>query len=138
MLFTEEYPLVLNHGEISALKILTDPSTGHITGIVGWSEAKVLPFGMDLWGLENVLGYMNSTGWHYHSNHVALRDLFWGTFQREAIDVGSNIDVIDIARMAGIFLRYGLRKLSGAGETVVVGTEHTAFSYIEAFCADEE
>ena len=35
-------------------------TTGQITGIIDWAEAEVLPFGLALYGLENLLGYMGT------------------------------------------------------------------------------
>ena len=64
------------------MNIIVDPKTGHTTGVVDWSEAKILPFGVSLWGLENTLGYMDSQGWHYLDNHRELEDLFWRTFEQ--------------------------------------------------------
>ena len=44
------------------MNILVSPITGRITGIIDWAEAKVLPFGLALYGLENLLGYMGPGG----------------------------------------------------------------------------
>ncbi|KAK8850934.1 Tudor domain-containing protein 15 [Apiospora arundinis] len=57
-------PFVLTHGDISESNILVDPDDGRITGIIDWAEAEVSPFGLALWGLESILGYMNPEGWH--------------------------------------------------------------------------
>jgi hypothetical protein len=73
------------------MNILVDPNTGHITGVVDWAEAGILPFGISLWGFENALGYMDSQGRHYYSYHCALMDLFWQTFER-AVGGVSNAD----------------------------------------------
>jgi hypothetical protein len=54
------------------MNIFVDPNTKHVTGIVDWAEAMILPFGISLWGLENILGYMDSQGWHYYKNHQKL------------------------------------------------------------------
>jgi hypothetical protein len=61
-LFDASYPLALNHGDLSGLNIFVDPSTGRITGIIDWAEATIGPFGMSLWGLENLLGFMDGQG----------------------------------------------------------------------------
>ena len=41
-------------------------------------------FGLALWGVENVLGYMDGEGWHYFSNYEQLEKLFWTTFEDES------------------------------------------------------
>jgi hypothetical protein len=45
-------------------------------GVIDWAEAEILPFGCALWGLENVLGFMDLHGWHYFDSHKELEDLF--------------------------------------------------------------
>ena len=69
--------MALNHGDLSEMNILVDPDTGHITGIIDWVKAKVCPFGIPLWGLENILGNMNARGWHCHLT-TTLSELSFG------------------------------------------------------------
>lgn len=134
LLFTSTYPLALNHGDLSGMNILVDPNTGHITGVIDWAEATICPFGISLWGLENFLGSMNAQGWHYHLHHQALRDLFWQIFE-DSVGGLSRDDkgVIEIARMAGLFLQYSFNWGSVSQEPVREGT--TSFVYLDAFCA---
>lgn len=125
--------MTLNHGDLSGLNIFVDPSTGHITGIIDWSEATISPFGISLWGLENLLGLMDSLGWHYYPNCDALRDLFWQTFELAAGGLSAKEKrVIQIARMAGLFLRYGFSWANGSQEPVKKGS--ISFRYLDAFC----
>ncbi|KAH6649586.1 hypothetical protein F5144DRAFT_607715 [Chaetomium tenue] len=49
-------PLALTHGDLCEMNLLVDPATGRLTGVVDWAEARALPFGLALYGLENVLG----------------------------------------------------------------------------------
>ncbi|PNY23781.1 Uncharacterized protein TCAP_06272 [Tolypocladium capitatum] len=88
------------------MSLLINPETGCVTGIVDWAEARILPFGFSIWGLENVLGYMDSKGWHYYDNRREPQDLFWQPFLGEARNA-SDIDLqfIRAARMAGLFCR---------------------------------
>ena len=58
------------------MNILVDPETGHMTGIIDQIDAKVLPFGISLWGFRNILGYMDATRWHYYENYESLEALF--------------------------------------------------------------
>ncbi len=108
LLFTSTYHLILSHDDLCEMNIFVDPNTGHMTGIIDWAEARILPFGISLWGFENILGYMDSQGWHYYNDHHKLENLFWQTFG-EIVGGVSEADrqAIRVARMAGLFLRYG-------------------------------
>ena len=64
------YPQVLTHGDLCPMNIHVSPTTGGVTGIIDWAEAEVLPFGLALYGLENLLGYMGPEGWR----HFEIRD----------------------------------------------------------------
>ena len=134
LLFTSTYPLVLNHDDLCEMNISVDPNTGHITGVVDWADARVLPFGISLWGFENMLGYMDSDGWHYYTNHCELESLFWQTFE-VAIGGVSEPDrqAIRVARMAGFFLHYGFVWEDGVRETPAKEPD-SALRYLNAFC----
>jgi len=132
-LFTSTYPLVLSHDDLCEMNIFVDPYTGHITGIIDWADARILPFGISLWGFENMLGWMDSQGWHYYNNHHKLEDLFWHTFER-TVDGVSETDkqAIRVARMPGFFLRYGFVWEDGVRE-IPAKEPDSAFRYLDAF-----
>ena len=134
LLFTSTYPLVLSHDDLCEMNIFVDPNTGHLTGIIDWAEARILPFGIALWGFENILGYMDSQGWHYYSNHHKLENLFWQTFE-EIVGGVSEADrqAIRVARMAGFFLRYGFVWEDGVRE-IPVKEPDSDLRYLDAFC----
>ncbi|KAJ9130269.1 Mus38-like protein [Pleurostoma richardsiae] len=73
-LFSGALPYVLSHQDLCEMNILTNTRTGNITGIVDCAEARILPFGFSLWGFENILGYMDSKGWHYYDNCRELQE----------------------------------------------------------------
>ena len=58
------------------MNLLVNPNTGNITGIVDWVESRILPFDFALYGLENLLGRMDSEGWHYYDRCRELESLF--------------------------------------------------------------
>jgi hypothetical protein len=121
------------------MNILIDSKTGNITGIVDWAEAGILPFGFSLWGLENVLGYMDSEGWHYYNNRRELEDLFWGTFREKAKNISdTSLQLIRTARMAGLFFRYGFVVEGKAVKSVVDTTDASSLAYLDAFCTTHE
>ncbi|KAJ5719049.1 Protein kinase-like protein [Penicillium malachiteum] len=104
-LFADDYPMVLNHGDLLENNILVDRNTGKLTGIVDWRDAEVGPFAMQLCGLENILGIRKTTCMAFHPRHLELRQLFWKTLFHEMGDVSEEMKVvIQTARMVGIFL----------------------------------
>ncbi len=124
-------PLVLTHGDLCEMNLLVDPATGQLTGVVDWAEARILPFGLALYGLENVLGWMDGEGWHYFEQAPALRESFWRAFQ-EQTGVGEEMmESIEVARMVGLFYRYGF-VFDGKEIVRVVG--EGGMRYSDAFC----
>ncbi|KAH8697302.1 hypothetical protein BGW36DRAFT_397058 [Talaromyces proteolyticus] len=73
ILFTHTHPLVLRRGDLCEMDIIIDPEQ---------AEAKILPFGMSLWGVQNMLDVMNSTDWHYYEIRLCLEGLFWDVFYK--------------------------------------------------------
>lgn len=136
LLFSGALPFVLSHGDLCEMNLLINPETGNITGIVDWAEARILPFGFSLWGFENILGFMDSKGWHYYDNRDELEDLFWRTFSSEAPDASKvDLELIRIGRMAGLFCRYGL-VMEGKDLKGTIGPSHSSsLAYLDAFCS---
>lgn len=138
-LFSGAVPFVLNHGDLCEMNLLINSETGDITGIVDWAEARILPFGFSLWGLENVLGCMDSEGWHYYNNRRELEDLFWQTFWGEASNASdTDLQFIRAARMAGLFCRYGFIVEGKAVKSVVDQSDASSLAYLDAFCATDD
>lgn len=125
-------PFVITHGDLNESNILVDDD-GHITAVIDWAESRILPFGISLWGLENVLGYMDGTGWHYHDNAKELRDEFWRVFEINVGGIQEEVKKnIRLARMAGLFLRYGFEQ-DGSARGKVRDTDF-ALRYADSFC----
>ncbi|RFU78036.1 kinase [Trichoderma arundinaceum] len=71
----------LTHGDLLPGNIMVDAKTGRLTGLIDWAEAEWLPFGMALYGIEEVLGEdVESEGFRYYEDHTELRRLFWKKF----------------------------------------------------------
>ncbi|KAJ5143352.1 uncharacterized protein N7515_002139 [Penicillium bovifimosum] len=134
-LFSGALPFVLTHGDLCEMNILIDPESGKLTGIVDWAEARILPFGFSLWGFENVLGFMNSKGWHYYDNRRELESLFWKIFREEAeVFADDDLILIQRARAAGLFCRYGFIS-DGLGVNSVVGQPSpSSLAYLDGIC----
>ena len=114
------------------MNIMVD-ADGNIVGIIDWADARVLPFGVSLYGLENILGHMDGEGWHYCHNHLELRALFWSIFKEQAGEISdTDMHSIMVARRAGLFMRYGF---------TWDGNKHTPNKddpYLDAFCITKE
>lgn len=76
-LFDQNYPQVLTHGDFSITNILVDEESFEITGIVDWSLAAIMPFGMDLDILFLTTGFMTLEGWIDYACKQRLLDIFW-------------------------------------------------------------
>ncbi|KAF2459212.1 hypothetical protein BDY21DRAFT_301259 [Lineolata rhizophorae] len=133
LLFSEGYPAVLTHGDLCEMNFLVDSETGHLTGVIDWAEAGILPFGCALWGLENILGFMDTHGWHYFDSYQVLEDLFWQTFKDV---VGEPLDekwrAINVARRIGILFRYGFRWDKVSQQRIII-EDDPGMKYLDAF-----
>jgi len=113
----------------------------HITGIIDWADAKILPFGLNLSALDNCLGYMNASGWHYGTNRFKLERSFWQTFGELVGGVNEEQkEAIEVARTFGIFLAHGLvfqGDLQGEKERVAVESD-SAMKYLDALIVLEK
>ncbi|KAL4791098.1 hypothetical protein BDV19DRAFT_371215 [Aspergillus venezuelensis] len=114
-LFDADYPAVLTHGDLSQANILVDGDTFEITGIVDWSLASILPFGMDFEALYGSLGYQDLEGWHEYACRPRLLEVFWHEFWvATGIDhEGKRARVRRSAEGAGkivAYLRYAFRR----------------------------
>lgn len=71
---------MLAHCDLSETNILMDSDTGHITGLVDWSLATVMPFDFELDVLLLLTGFRDREGWHDYSCKSKLVLEFWETF----------------------------------------------------------
>ncbi|KAH6634521.1 hypothetical protein B0J18DRAFT_22484 [Chaetomium sp. MPI-SDFR-AT-0129] len=138
-LFSEDYPLVLTHGDFSERNILANPTTGEITGIIDWAEVGILPFGFMLYGLDNLLGYLTPDGWVFYDATDDLRDEFWSVFCELVDGVSqSEMELVHLARQAGLFLRYGIPYKPGRKGVVGVGGTDTTLKVLTGLLCPEE
>lgn len=77
MLFSDKYLQVLTHGDFTKTNVLIDPDTYETTGIVDWSLASVLPFGVELDCHFLMTGCMDLDGWHNYACRERLWEAFW-------------------------------------------------------------
>ena len=137
-LFHPRYPQVLTHGDLCAMNILVSPTTGGVTGIIDWAEAEVLPFGLALYGLENLLGNMGPEGWRYFEIRDELEQRFWDQLwdsiagSRAPPDDGIR-HTVTIARQVGVLMQYGFLWEDGTVERAVTEEDKGSLAYLDAF-----
>ena len=107
-------PWCLTHGDLIPSNIMVDPDTGRLTGLVDWAEGEWLPFGVGLYGLEEVMGEEQNGVFRFYPEHEELRMLFWRRFL-EKTDASlptllSNVwwRRLELCRQLGILLWRGI------------------------------
>ncbi|KAI4632676.1 hypothetical protein J4E80_000033 [Alternaria sp. BMP 0032] len=121
----EDYPVVLNHGDLIPSNILVDQNTWEITGLVDWAEAEYLPFGTCLYGLEHLLGTISLDPaksvpkWTYFNGATQLRKLFWSRFFDAVPESEARMGHVRVMRDVGVLLWHGIAWDDGAIDRVV-------------------
>jgi hypothetical protein len=111
----EALPWCLTHGDLIPANIMVDPESGRLTGLIDWAEGEWLPFGVGLYGLEEVLLCCGD-------ELETLRDVFWSRFA-ELVDTDAarkswGLDV-GVPRTLGILLWRGMAFEAGRIDRVV-------------------
>jgi aminoglycoside phosphotransferase (APT) family kinase protein len=84
-LFEEWYPQVLSHTDLQEHNIHVSTSEGRMKGVVDWAGARVGPFGMSLYGLETLLGFLSPQDrWVRHARDDYPRQAFDEAFYKKA------------------------------------------------------
>jgi hypothetical protein len=115
-------PTVLAHGDIVPSNILLDPRTGHLFGLVDWAEAETLPFGICLYGLEEILGHITpKKQFLYYPDAEQARAAFWAKLHAEIPELADEqiFNALLLARELGILLWHGFAFDDGAINRVV-------------------
>ncbi|KAF7948845.1 hypothetical protein EAE96_008028 [Botrytis aclada] len=122
MQFIESMPWVLTHGDIIPSNIMINPLTRHLTGLVDWAEAEPLPFGTCFYGLEEILGEIAPTGFHYHADATYLRKVFWIELVTLIPELKQDelMRRVRLARDLGVLLWHGIAWDDGAIDRVVM------------------
>lgn len=117
----------VTHGDLLPGNMMVDAETGELTGLIDWAEAEWLPFGMALYGVEEVLGEDTSEGgFRYYDDHEELRQLFWDEFlsfiEQDRITGDDRLELLreaEAARKLGILLWRGIAFDDGKMDRVV-------------------
>ena len=136
LIFSSGYPCVLTHGDLCEMNLLVDHDSGHLTGVIDWAEADILPFGCALWVLKNLLGFMDGSGWRYFPIRRELEDLFWETFQTcVSEDSEEYWPAIKVAQRIGMLFRHGFCWDEGTRQRVS-REQDSGMKYLDAFIVD--
>lgn len=142
-LFSHDWPQVLAHNDFSKTNILVDEKTLEITGIVDWSLAEVLPFGMELDSLSLMTGYMDLDGWHKYSSCESLRSVFWEEFWSTCgihdDDRMRRKELRDMAQLSGrlgAVLHYGFLRNPDGSPSEEVATSEGFLMFLRVLLAD--
>lgn len=122
----DDYPVVLNHGDLIPSNILVNKETWEITGLVDWAEAEHLPFGTCFYGLEHLLGFLQpsrqqsgGSTFVYFDDAPQLREQFWTTLSRLVPELENRLEEVGLMRDIGVFLWHGYAWDEGAIDRVV-------------------
>ena len=135
-LFTD-WPMTLSHEDLTEQNVLIDPSTGHLTGVVDWVNARIAPFGVGFYGAESFMGTMNDYGWKYFCNVEKMRATFKGLIETALTESTPEIPLrvarskLFLAEQLGVLLHYGFGFENGTSWPVTEGDEN--FKYLNAF-----
>lgn len=123
----ETLPWVLTHGDLVPANIMVDADSGpsclRLVGLCDWAEAEYLPFGVGLYGLEELLGQAArpassaesyqaaSAGFEYYAEADHLRRIFWKELEDAIPKLRLDPDLresVELARLLGILLWHGI------------------------------
>lgn len=103
-------PMVLLHRELGTRDLIVDEATCHLVGVIGWAEAEVLPFGVNLYSLQLLSGEVHPSHepWKRYEDYDALQDTFRETFTEEVGGLSDHqVRTIKLARALGLLLEKG-------------------------------
>lgn len=133
-------PVVTTHGDLIPSNVMVDHHTWQLAGCVDWAEAENLPFGMCLYGLEHMLGYLRfdavGTSFQYYTEAEQLRYAFWSALLDRVPQLRSlqAKRAVLLARDVGVLLWYGIAWDEGKIDRVVNRRDDpTDLVYLNAF-----
>ncbi|KAI0016926.1 hypothetical protein F4780DRAFT_632070 [Xylariomycetidae sp. FL0641] len=104
-------PWVFSHGDFLPANIMVSPDSGRILGLLDWAEAEYLPFGIGMYGLEELLGESRDGHFAYYPDAEQLRLLFWKELLLEIPELAQDTEKLTMVRTAqklGILLWHGI------------------------------
>lgn len=103
----EALPWALSHGDFLPSNILVSPTEGGFSGLLDWAEAEYLPFGVGMYGLEELLGENRHGMFAYYKEAHTLRRLFWSILLAQVPQLSEDprmLRTVKAAQTLGILL----------------------------------
>ncbi|KAI1143807.1 hypothetical protein F5Y05DRAFT_6975 [Hypoxylon sp. FL0543] len=107
----EALPWVLSHGDFLPSNIMVHPRSGKLLGLVDWTEGEFLPFGVGMYGLQELLGEDRDGHFVYYPEAKYLRKLFWTELISSLPELSRDARrwaLIRKAQVLGILLWHGI------------------------------
>ncbi|KAI0602990.1 hypothetical protein F4775DRAFT_531430 [Biscogniauxia sp. FL1348] len=107
----EALPWTLSHGDLLPSNIMVCPESGKLLGLLDWAEAEFLPFGVGLYGLEELLGEYRGGHFAHYTEAKQLRRLFWSELLLALPELAQDTRLIALVKKAqtlGILLWHGI------------------------------
>lgn len=133
------WPVALTHGDLIPSNILVNEKTWEITGVVDWAEAEFLPFGICLYGLEHMLGYMDTASdgtrqFVYYATATQMRAWFWQCLLQAVPYLQEKVEDVRVWRDLGVLLWHGIAWDGGKINRVVSeGEDEDDLTRLRAF-----
>ncbi|XXH05016.1 hypothetical protein Hte_011440 [Hypoxylon texense] len=118
----EDLPWVLSHGDFLPSNIMVHPKSGNLLGLIDWAEGEFLPFGIGMYGLQELLGEDRDGHFVYYPEAKRLRKLFWNELLSSLPELAQDarrVALLQKAQMLGILLWHGIAFDNGKLDRVV-------------------
>lgn len=134
-------PVVLSHGDLIPSNIMVDTQTWRVEGYVDWAESEHLPFGICLYALEHLLGFLEEdpasqrpgkAASVYYEQAEELRSWFWMSLEGEVPELRSETVrcAVRVAGEVGVLLWHGFAWDDGKIDRVV-DIQHDAVEVVK-------
>ncbi|KAI0834766.1 hypothetical protein F5Y06DRAFT_147771 [Hypoxylon sp. FL0890] len=107
----EALPWVLSHGDFLPSNIMVHPRSGKLLGLIDWTEGEFLPFGVGMYGLQELLGEDKDGHFVYYPEAKYLQKLFWTELISSLPELSRDarhLALIRKAQVLGILLWHGI------------------------------
>lgn len=137
----DRLPVVLTHGDLLATNVMVDPATWQLNGLVDWAESEDLPFGLALYGLEHLIGYLDDKEsgreeWVWYQQAEELRQAFELKL-REGLSSAVKEADVKVAHDIGVLLWHGYAWDDGKIDRVVNEDDAAELVYLRALLERE-
>ena len=133
----ESLPWTFSHGDLLPSNVMVYPESGRIAGLLDWAEAEYLPFGVGMYGLEELLGEDKNGRFVPYPEADYLRKLYWGELLGAIPGLSRDsrwVALVKKAQVLGILLWHGIAFDDGRLNRVVEeGRDDAEVERLDAF-----